>query len=124
MTAVKDFWAYRKARMSPQHSSMEDRIRVRLQNAGIRVETDREFCLLSTTPDHFISGFVNVQKLLETPIAIYLDGPVHLGNEDRDEQLRDLLTKRHHIHVISIPYKGDSQREEDRVFSLIMEALS
>ena len=98
--------------MQPQHSQMELNILVKLKSLGIPVETDRSFCLQSTTPDYYLPT---------KNLAIYLDGPVHEGREDRDDALRELLRKRHGIRVLSIPYKSKS--EEQRVFEEIKEAV-
>jgi hypothetical protein len=46
---------------------------------------------------------------------------VHDGKQDRDEQLRESLTKRHGLKVISIPYDGSSQQEVDRVLEQIIK---
>jgi len=108
-------WTERKAVMSPQHSKMEQNILMKLQETEIRpIARDRSFCLQSTVPDFF---FPNKN------LAVYLDGPVHEGKEDRDDRLRELLAKRHGVHVVSIPYKTSGAGETERVFKEIMEAL-
>jgi very-short-patch-repair endonuclease len=106
-------WTHRAALMQPQHSNMEQTILVRLNGLGKQVETDTEFCLSSTKPDFFFRN----QNL-----AIYLDGPVHQGKEDKDEALRDLLVKRHGIKVISISYKDFTKEEVERVLNEVLEA--
>jgi len=113
VTKPKDTWQYRKAQMQPQHSQMELNILVKLKKLGIPVETDRTFCLQPTTPDYYLPT---------KNLAIYLDGPVHEGREDRDDALRELLSKRHGIKVLSIAYKSES--EEQRVFEEIKEAVA
>jgi very-short-patch-repair endonuclease len=108
----KDSWTFRKAQMSPQHSSMEMAVLKKLSDKGVQVMTDFEFCLQKTTPDFWFPG---------KRIAVYVDGPVHVGREDRDEALRELLRKRHGVNVVSIPYVADTEMERERVFNLIME---
>jgi len=111
---VEDTWTNRKARMQPQHSKMEDTQLLKLQEASLRpVIRDREFCIKSTTPDLFFPN----KKL-----AIYLDGPVHEGKEERDDARREALAKQHGVIVVSIPYQACSGREVEEVFSRIKEA--
>jgi len=114
-TKPTDSWEFRKARMQPQHGKMEQALLLKLQEAQIRpVVTDRQFCLQTTTPDFYFPN----KKL-----AVYLDGPVHKGREDRDEKLRGLLKKRQGVNVLSVPYTSMSKQETERIFTLIKEAL-
>jgi len=110
---AKDSWEHRKAQMSPQHSSMEQAILARLSGKDLNVMTDFEFCLQKTTPDFWFP---------DKRIAVYVDGPVHVGREDRDEALRELLRKRHGVNVVTVAYVADTETERERVFNLIMEA--
>jgi ParB/RepB/Spo0J family partition protein len=110
---AKDSWEHRKAQMSPQHSSMEQAILARLSGKALNVMTDFEFCLQKTTPDFWFP---------DKRIAVYVDGPVHVGREDRDEALRELLRKRHGVNVVTVAYVADTETERERVFNLIMEA--
>jgi very-short-patch-repair endonuclease len=89
-------------------------IRKKISGKGWSILTDIEFCLLKTTPDFWLP---------EKNLAVYLDGPVHLHKQERDEALRDLLKKRHGVRVLSIPYEANTQQERERVFGVIMEAL-
>jgi very-short-patch-repair endonuclease len=99
--------------MAPQHSRMEDAILSKLHEKGVGpVIVDREFCVQSTTPDFYFPS---------KTLVVYLDGPVHVGKEDRDEQLRESLAKRYGLKVVSIPYESFSQQEVDRVFEQIMK---
>lgn len=109
----KESWEQRRALMHPQHSKMEQELLLKLQGSGAM--TDKLFCLQSTTPDFYFPK----QKL-----AIYVDGPVHKGKEERDSRLRDLLTKRHEVRVVSIPYESFTKQEVERVFKQIKEALT
>lgn len=110
----KETWEQRKAVMSPQHSKIEDALRVKFSEAGLECETDRVFCLQSTTPDFYFRS---------KNLAVYVDGEVHNGKQDRDEALRELLTKRHGIRTVSIPYKAFTKEETNRVFNLISEEV-
>jgi len=107
-------WEYRKAQMTPQHSKMEEQVINLLSEKGVRgIVQDRNFCLLSTTPDIF---FASENK------AVYLDGQVHANQTDRDEKLRETLQKRG-VKVLSIAYDCTSQKETERVTDQILEWL-
>ena len=108
-------WTQRKAIMSPQHSKLEVALAVKLQAMGLAFETDRNFCLQSTIPDYYFDK----QK-----VAVYLDGPVHAGREDHDEVLRDLLTKRYGIRVVTVKNDGESAAELDRLAEVIRKEVT
>lgn len=112
-----DSWTQRKAEMQPQHSEMETTIQTLLMEKGVTpVQTDRSFCLLSTTPD-FVFPKHN--------LAVYLDfTETHQKREDRDEKLREMLTKRHGMRVVSIPYKSNSKQEAERILAEIVKEAS
>jgi hypothetical protein len=94
---------------------METFITNRLRKMGKAVDTDMTFCVESTTPDQYI---------LPDAIALYLDGPVHKGREERDEMLRGKLAKRRNVKVVSISYEGYTKKERERVWALVLEAVS
>lgn len=114
MLKPKDTWQHRKATMTPQVSKMEESVLVKLERKGLHPEVQKQFCLQSTMPDYY---FPNKN------LAVYLDGEVHKGREDRDEALRELLTKRHGVSVVSISYEGTSQAAEDIIVSRIVETV-
>jgi very-short-patch-repair endonuclease len=70
--------------------------------------------LQKTTPDFWFP---------DKRIAVYVDGPVHVGREDRDEALRELLRKRHGVNVVTVAYVADTEMERERVFGVVMEAV-
>lgn len=110
-------WEDRKARMSPEHSEMEETIMQLLLDKGVKpILTNQKYCLLSTTPD-FVFPSQN--------LAVYLDGKaVHNGKQlDRDDELRDLLRKRHGMRVLSITYGSKSKGETDRIFNEIVKEV-
>lgn len=108
-------WEERKAHMSPQHSKMEGIVIASLIESGVTgIIQDRHFCVQETIPDIYLPA----QNL-----AIYLDGEVHNGKQDRDEQLRELLTKRHGVQVLSYSYDSTSQKEVDRVTKEILAVV-
>ncbi len=113
---VKEPWENRKAKMQPQISRMEEAILTALNDKGIHPETNREFCLQSTIPDLYFP---------KQNLAIYLDGEEsHKNREDRDTQLRELLTKRYGIRVVSFSYRGFTQTEQDKILSQLLEEVS
>lgn len=111
---IKDSWEHRKATMQTPHSRMEQALMTKLHEKGLHPIVDHEFCLQSTTPDFFF---------VDKNVAIYLDGSVHEGKEQRDENLRELLTKRHGITVVSIPYETFTKQETERVLTEILEGI-
>jgi len=110
---IKESWAERKAHMQPQVSSMEQKLAVALSAKGVGFESQKQFCLQSTTPDFFIGN-----------TAFYIDGSVHVKRQDRDEYLRELLAKRHGVKVVSLSYETDSQQEQDRLLGEILREVS
>lgn len=118
-TQVKEFkpketWEHRKAVMTPQHSKMEHALRQKLAEKGFNPIVDYEICIQATTPDFYF---------VDKRLAIYIDGPVHNGHEDRDDLIREQLTKRHGIRVVSINYEVFTQQETERVLSQILEVI-
>lgn len=108
-------WTERKELMHPRVSKMEEAIRLRLQEAGIPFQAQHEFCIVKTTPDFY---FPNEN------LAVYLDGEkVHLKRQDRDENLRLLLKKRHKIEPVAIVYRDNSKKSEDEIFEKIVGAV-
>jgi hypothetical protein len=109
-------WEDRKAHMSPQHSKMEGIVIASLIESGVTgIIQDRHFCVQETIPDIYLPA----QNL-----AIYLDGEaVHNGKQDRDEQLRDLLKRRHGVNFLSFSYDSTSQKEVDRVTKEILAVV-
>lgn len=110
-----DTWEQRKASMQVPVSKMETSVLIKLEQKGVHPEAQREFCLRTTRPDYYFA---------EQNLAIYLDGEVHRGREDRDEALRELLTKRYGVRVVTILYEGSSEATEDTIVQKIIDALS
>jgi very-short-patch-repair endonuclease len=108
----QDSWEYRKARMQVPVSGMEQAIQLLLTEKGVGFESQKEFCVQKTVADFY---FPNKN------LAVYLDGEVHRGKEDRDEVLRELLSKRCGVKVLSIPYEGDSEKMKQDVLTQILE---
>jgi hypothetical protein len=100
--------------MHPNISKMEIEIQKRLSKSRINYFSNHPFCLLTTVPDLYFP---------EKGIAIYLDGPVHKGKEGRDEDLREKLSTRYSIKVVSIEYRSYNKSEMERVWNEILEAI-
>ncbi|RLI00083.1 hypothetical protein DRO19_00425, partial [Candidatus Bathyarchaeota archaeon] len=56
-------------------------------------------------------------------LAVFLDGPVHKGREDRDEALRELLWKRHNVEPLTIEYERYTKQQVQEIVELILQAL-
>ena len=104
----------RVAVMHPQKSAFELSVIQDLQAEGLPIETDREFCVQRTIPDGYVSS---------KNAVIYLDGPVHEGKEERDEQLRERLEKFYNCHVIVVKFTSDTKEERERAKTEIREAM-
>ena len=78
-------------------SAAEISLYTRLLEKGFsRIETQKPFCLQQTTPDFYFS---------DVNLAVYLDGEqVHMNKEQKDTELRRLLTKRYGCIVRSYSY--------------------
>jgi very-short-patch-repair endonuclease len=111
-----DSYEHKLGTMKVQHSKMEETILQLLLEKGVTpVQTDRSYCLVSTIPD-----FVFPQQ----NVAVYLDGKeVHEKREDKDEKLRELLSKRHGMKVVSIPYESQSKAQIEKILQTITEAV-
>ncbi len=108
----KDTWQHIKDVMQPPVSRMDEAVILELQKHGIPFEAQKEFCVQSTICDVYLP---------DKQIAIYLDGPVHEGREDRDETLREMLAGRYGIKVVSIPYERFSKSTLKEIVERIME---
>lgn len=112
-TKVKDRWEYREALMHPPVSRMEEMVGERLRKAGIKFDIQKDFCVQNTSFDFYVS---------DSRVAVYLDGPVHKGREDRDEAIRDRV-KRRGLKVIEVDYDAPTDEQADEAARQIVEAL-
>ena len=110
-----DTWEHRKASMQVPVSKMEESVLIKLEAKGLHPEVQKEFCLQRTRPDYYFP---------QQNIAVYLDGEVHRGREDRDDALRMLLTKRYGVRVVSILYEGSSEVTEDKIVQEIIASTA
>lgn len=112
----EDTWEHRKATMSQPVSRMELEAVAELMAENLPIEPGRTYCLQSTTPD--AQGTEQCSKTV-----FYIDGAVHAGREDRDEQLRELLSKRYGFRVVSIRYEGYSKLAKEEIKQKIRDSL-
>ena len=111
----RDTWQTRKARMSESISRMDERMLFKVQELGLRPESNKEVCVLRLFPDQWYEG--------NPPLAVFFDGSaVHSGREDRDEANRDLLRKRG-VRVLSISYDSPTDQAVEDAARQIKEAL-
>lgn len=110
----KETAEYRRARMSPMVSHMEQRLAERLTEAGVAFESQKEYCIKKTVPDFVINDkafFIDYEKL-------------HIKREEKDEDARTRLRQFHNIEPFGLPYKADTKAEEERLFKQIMDRIS
>ncbi len=94
---------------------MEQELAIRLQDDGIRYQTQVEIPV--TTADFYFP--------LETrPLVVFIDGQVHLGTAQmaKDEELRSLLRKRGY-RVLELYYGSYSDKRRDQLYQEILDGL-
>ena len=97
-------------RMKVQVSDAELKLDVKLQARGIRLERQKQICLMKTTADFYAEAGTK-------RFAIFLDGDkVHVGKVlDRDERI-DMALERQHITALRYRYTSPiSDRELNRI---------
>lgn len=107
-------WRERKAIMIQRTSHMEEAVRIALTVKGYHAETDRMFCLLSSTPDFYFHKY---------NLAVYLDGEkVHRKRQEKDRYLRELLVKRYGFRVLSLTYNRYSKAQLNEIVQQIIQS--
>ena len=113
MSGQRSDWRER-LRVNP--SRMEQELAIKLQDDGIRYQTQVEIPI--TTADFYFP--------LETrPLIVFVDGRVHLGTAQmaKDEELRTLLRKRGY-RILELSYDYYSDKKRDRLYEEIRSALA
>lgn len=100
-----------KEAMAANPSRMEIAVAVALQAKGVRFRTQ--------VPMSVTSADIEVERGGK-PLFVFLDGPVHEGREDRDEEVRRLLAKRG-CDILELRYSSYSRRARDRLVGKILE---
>jgi very-short-patch-repair endonuclease len=94
---------------------MEQEIAIKLQEDGIRYQTQAEIPV--TTADFYFP--------LETrPLLVFVDGRVHLGKSQmlKDEELRSLLRKRGY-RILELYYENYSNKKRNQLYEQIIGGL-
>src|SRR5947209_7766096 len=104
-----------RERLHCNPSRMEQEIAIRLQEDGIRYQTQVEIPI--TTVDFYF-------PLESRPLLVFVDGWVHLGRSQmaKDEELRSLLRKRGY-RILELFYSNYSDKKRDQLFQQILNDL-
>src|SRR6266566_2311082 len=113
MSSQRSDW---RERLHANPSRMEQELAIRLQNDGIRYQTQVEIPV--TTADFYLS-------LESRPLLVFIDGRVHLGIAQmaKDEELRTLLRKRGY-RILELRYDSYSDKKRDQLYEEIRNSLA
>src|SRR3989441_5149381 len=108
MSSQRSDW---RQRLHANPSRMEQELAIKLQDDGIRYQTQVEIPV--TTADFYFS-------LESGPMLVFVDGRVHFGTTQmaKDEELRSLLRKRGH-RVLELCYDSYSDKKRDQLYEQI-----
>ena len=112
MSSQRSDW---RERIYANPSRMEQELAIRLQDTGIRYQTQVEIPV--TTADFYFP--------LETrPLIVFVDGRVHHGTAQmtKDEELRSLLRKRGY-RILELYYDSYSDKKRDMLNEEILDGL-
>src|SRR5437773_4126957 len=112
MSSQRSDW---RERLHVSPSRMEQELAIKLQDDGIRYQTQVEIPI--TTADFYFS-------LESRPLLVFVDGRVHLGKAQmaRDEELRSLLRKRGY-RILELAYNSYSDKKRDDLYQRILDDL-
>jgi very-short-patch-repair endonuclease len=113
MSGQRSDW---RERLHANPSRMEQELAIRLQEDGIRHQTQVEIPV--TTADFYFS-------VGSRPLLVFVDGRVHLGSAQmaKDEELRSLLRRRGY-RVLELCYNNYSDNKRDELYEEIRNCLS
>ena len=104
-----------KEKLHPMMSRMHEEVLLDLQLKGRHPMVDKPFCVEQTKPDLYFE---------KERLAVYLDGEqVHEKRVEKDELLREKLTKFYKIKVMSMTYKKYSKKGKKEIVKKIIEEL-
>src|SRR5437016_13442382 len=112
MSSQRSDW---RERLHANPSRMEQELAIKLQDDGIRYQTQVEIAV--TTADFYFS-------MGSRPLLVFVDGRVHLGTAQmaKDEELRSLLRKRGY-RILELYYNGYSDKKRDQLYEKILDSL-
>src|SRR2546428_8077345 len=112
MSGQRSDW---RERLHVNPSRMEQELAIRLQDDGIRYQTQVEIPI--TTADFYF-------PLESRPLLVFVDGRVHLRTTQmaKDEELRTLLRKRGY-RILELFYDSYSDKKRDQLYQQILNDL-
>src|SRR2546430_17002500 len=112
MSSQRSDW---RERLHVNPSRMEQELAIKLQDNGIRYQTQVEIPV--TTADFYFS-------LEPRPLLVFVDGRVHLGTTQmaKDEEVRSLLRKRGY-RTLELYYESYSDKKRDRLYREMLDCL-
>ena len=112
MSGQRSDW---RERLCANPSRMEQELAIKLQENGIRYQTQVEIPV--ATADFYF-------PLESRPLLVFVDGRVHLGIAQmaKDEELRSLLRKRGY-RILELFYESYSVKTRDRLYSELLANL-
>src|SRR5436309_14931104 len=113
MSGQRSDW---RERLHANPSRMEQELAFRLQDAGIRYQTQVEIPVAMA--DFYF-------PLESRPLIVFVDGRVHLGTAQmtKDEELRSLLRKRGY-RILELFYDNYSDRKRDQLYEEIRNSIA
>ena len=113
MSSQRSDW---RERLRANPSRMEQELAIKLQDAGIRYQTQVDIPV--TMADFYFS-------LESRPLLVFVDGRVHFGTGQmaKDEELRSLLRKRGY-RILELYYDSYSNKSRDRLYEEIRNSLT
>src|SRR5256885_9720587 len=113
MSSQRSDW---RERLHVNPSRMEQELAIRLQDDGIRYQTQVEIPI--TTADFYF-------PLESRPLLVFVDGRVHLRTTQmaKDEELRTLLRKRGY-RILELFYNSYSDKKRDQFYQEIRTGLA
>ena|SRR5436309_15123264 len=112
MSSQRSGW---RERLYANPSRMEQELAIKLQEDGIRYQTQIEIPV--TTADFYF-------PLESRPLVVFVDGRVHLrtAQMSKDEELRSLLRKRGY-RILELCYDSYSDKKRDQLYEQILNDL-
>src|SRR2546425_5198442 len=112
MSSQRSNW---RERLHANPSRMEQELAIKLQDEGIRYQTQVEIPV--TTVDFYFS-------LESRPLLVFVDGRVHLGTAQmaKDVEVRSLLLKKGY-RILELYYDNYSDKTRDQLYRELIGSL-